>query len=106
MAKMLPRLTLKIQYYHLLALGTLLILGAVSCQAAQDVSPETPTPAADASSLQATDTPDTAGTEPSALAAEAAEPMDACLACHTDKQALIDTAAPLVVVASENSGEG
>ncbi len=29
-----------------------------------------------------------------------------CLVCHSDQQALIDSAKPQVVVASENSGEG
>lgn len=33
-------------------------------------------------------------------------PSDNCLTCHTDKQKLIDTAAPVVVVESENQGEG
>jgi hypothetical protein len=31
---------------------------------------------------------------------------DECLVCHSDQQALKDSARPVVVVASENSGEG
>ncbi len=31
---------------------------------------------------------------------------DECVSCHIDKQALIDTAKPVVLLESENSGEG
>ena len=34
------------------------------------------------------------------------ENIDECLLCHTNKQALIDTANPVVVLESESSGEG
>ncbi len=34
------------------------------------------------------------------------ENIDECLLCHVNQQALIDTANPVVVVESENSGEG
>lgn len=34
------------------------------------------------------------------------EIIDECFLCHTDKQALIDSAKPAVVLESENSGEG
>lgn len=34
------------------------------------------------------------------------KPTDYCLECHIDKQMLIDTAAPIEVVESENEGEG
>ena len=32
--------------------------------------------------------------------------MDQCVECHTDQQALIDTADPVAEVVSENEGEG
>ena len=35
------------------------------------------------------------------------EPVaDQCVACHIDKEQLVDTAAPVVVVESESEGEG
>ena len=34
------------------------------------------------------------------------EPIDECLACHIDKEMLIDTADPIVEVISESEGEG
>ena len=40
------------------------------------------------------------------LAVPAQESADECLICHTDKQSLIDAAAPEVVVESESEGEG
>jgi hypothetical protein len=39
-------------------------------------------------------------------AAASAQGDDACIDCHTDKQALIDTADPVVEVESENEGAG
>jgi len=37
---------------------------------------------------------------------QAVEEINQCLVCHTNKQALVDTVSPLVVVMSESSGEG
>lgn len=44
--------------------------------------------------------------EVSEIAAATPAIVNECLTCHLDKQRLIDTAAPIVVVESESSGEG
>ena len=62
--------------------------------------------------IEPTDTPTE---EPTAVPTEEPDPTpteepteaaDACIDCHTDKQALIDTAKPEDEVVSENEGEG
>lgn len=106
MAKFPRKLISKVQYYHLLVLGILILVAAVSCRASEggaQVTPElelTETAASVEEALQVSPTAEMAEAE--------AEPkqVDECLACHTDKQELIDTADPVVVVAAENSGEG
>jgi hypothetical protein len=45
-------------------------------------------------------------TEPTATAEVVAETSDECLACHSDKEQLIETAAPEEKVPSESSGVG
>ena len=47
-----------------------------------------------------------ATTEPTPTEEVVAEVSDACLACHSDKDQLIDTAAPEEKVPSESSGVG
>ncbi|MFN2280950.1 MAG: hypothetical protein ACK2TZ_03735 [Anaerolineales bacterium] len=106
MAKFIRKLISNVQYYHLLILGILILALAVSCRASEQGSQVTPelelteTAASLEASLQVSPTAE--------IAAAEAEPeeVDECLACHTDKQELIDTADPVVVVAAENSGEG
>lgn len=99
----------KILHSTLMLLGIILILGAVSCRVAE--SQQTPTPSAEAAletpSAEPTASESAVGTagEGSDQLAEAEE-VDQCLICHADQQALVNTAADLVVVESENSGEG
>ncbi len=106
MAKIPRKLISKVQYYHLLVLGSLILAAAVSCRASDQGGQGTP-------ELELTETASAALASPLAtstteMAEVESEPeeVDQCLVCHTDKQALIDTADPVVVVESENSGEG
>jgi hypothetical protein len=106
MAKIPNKLISKVQYYHLLILGILILIGAVSCQASNQQAEVTPELDLTATAEFAAETLPTS--TPSELASENVPPqqVDQCLACHTDKQALLDTADPVAVVESENSGEG
>lgn len=83
-------------------LGLLLLVGAVSCQADQTQQLPEPT-----SAPVLTEAPEpTAVGDEAALASQAEVNVDECLACHTDKQTLVDTADPVVDLESESSGEG
>ena len=54
----------------------------------------------------AEETPSESETVEEVPAAMSPDVSEQCLDCHTDKQRLIDTAAPEVAVESENEGEG
>ena len=99
------------QYSTLLMLGVLFLLGAVSCRAVVPQQPETQTPYLEGSADTQSAEPTT--TEAAAVAAgegsgqpSEADEANQCLVCHADQQALTDTAAALVVIESESSGEG
>jgi hypothetical protein len=106
MIRKLKKTPSRIQFSSLLLWTGLLLLGAVSCQADQTQLPVAQTP-----ELKPTQTQEAAEPTPSEeSAAESGEGEaaldDQCLICHTDQQTLIDTAAPLVVLENESSGEG
>jgi hypothetical protein len=108
MAKKIQKSFSKIQYSTLIILGGLLLLVAVSCQTGateqvptQAVAPEDTLEIDEVDSAE----PENSSGEDQAQVVES-EDLNQCLICHTDQQALQDTADPVVVVESESSGEG
>jgi len=88
----------------IMVLGILLLVGVVSCQAdqPQEIQNEELT----TSETAIIESPEPTAVEVATLAELPAEKVDECLACHIDRQTLIDTAEPVVVLESESSGEG
>ena len=81
----------------------ILIIGLSACKPAPDPSIAGSSPPNE-QSIELTAVPETAvvveleNTEP--------ESVNECLVCHSNQQALMDTANPEVVIESESSGEG
>lgn len=87
---------------------TVVALAISACAAAETPAP-TATQAAVAAAESTATTAPTNTTAPSPTAANTpteAPVVDACVECHTDKDQLIDTAAPQEVVVEESEGAG
>jgi hypothetical protein len=90
----------------LMCIGLILLLAACTASASVEAPAEL-LPLALAQDPAATEEVQTEVEETSTMEVAPTEaPVDECLVCHLDKQRLIDTAEPEVVVASENEGEG
>jgi len=85
-------------FKHLVAAFLLAALLLVACSnAAEDLPQPTASPTVSTSPT----------TEPESVAqADDETSSDQCIVCHSDKQALIDTAMPEQDLISENEGEG
>ena len=94
----------------LVLLAGLLLVAAPACSTAE--GPVSEPPEVEDTRVEVTPvdpTPEeTAEEQTVALAAESESPQEenSCLECHTDQQALIDTAAPVEAVEKESTGEG
>lgn len=73
---------------------------------ATQAEPAAPATQAAQVTVEATGTATDAPTEAPQETEIAAAPVDYCVQCHTDKQQLIDTAAPEEVVVKESEGAG
>jgi len=94
-------------FTRILIMILILAVGLISCQSASDSETKLVSPS-DLESIVVAEPTFTA--EPNAdvapLEDQASDNNDQCLLCHSDKQTLIDTANPVVVLESESSGEG
>ena len=101
----------KIPAAILMILGAGLLLVAVSCQAGATEQSETQTvdsentAVPDSTASESEDDAESSSGEGQGLVVES-ETSNQCLICHTDQQALMDTADPVVALESESSGEG
>jgi hypothetical protein len=111
MAKTESKFLSKIQYSNPILISALLILSTVSCQAESAQPQETQLLALGQTALIQTAEPVATGTLVEAAVIDQGqtsetEQMDQCLICHTDQQALMDSANPVITLESESSGEG
>ena len=105
MSKRIGNFSLKTTSFFIIILGIVLLLGAVSCQA--NKTQELPVAEATEIVSEIVEISEkTEEVEEVVMEDPPEENVDECLACHTDKQTLIDTAAPVVDLESESSGEG
>jgi len=102
MVKKLSKIPSKARISTLVFWVGLLLIGAVSCQAEQTQLPAAETPTQEV----AEQAPTEESVEIAASEETEVPPQDQCLVCHTDQQTLMDTAAQVVALESESSGEG
>jgi hypothetical protein len=82
--------------------GMLILLGLSFLAACASGQAASPTAQQKASPVPETVAPTVTATVPAVVGPGSSE----CLACHTDKQSLIDTAQPVVATESESKGVG
>ncbi len=88
----------------LVAAAALALAGCGGQEAASEAVAALPTAVIEPTAVPATPTKEETAVAPTAEAE--LPPTDECLACHIDKEMLIQTADPIVEVISENEGEG
>ncbi len=78
-----------------------IVIAGCRSKPAPDLEP-TPLPATDSDSVE----PAVAESVSETIEDQKTDEVNECLECHTNQQTLMDTAAPVIVVESESSGEG
>lgn len=89
-----------------MCVGLILLLAACTATASLETTGELPVALEQVPTSTAEMQPTLEATSMTELATPTEAPIDECLECHLDKQRLIDTAEPEVVVESESEGEG